>query len=198
MLQKHTIRRSVEYLRKAAERRERATREGTWDILKTELRTKAQSYFGDMPFGANGGELNSRQVSGFERQHYRVENVIFESLPGWEVNGSLYLPVDAEPPYPPVVVPVGHTGKQFEPYQIPAQVFARCGYAALLFDPPGQAGEKRSGNDHFRDGVRCYLTGHTSNRYFVIDALRAPLGNPAIQPPQGHPRLERALAKVAA
>jgi len=172
MLQKHTIRRSVEYLRKAAERRERATREGTWDILKTELRTKAQSYFGDMPFGANGGELNSRQVSGFERQHYRVENVIFESLPGWEVNGSLYLPVDAEPPYPPVVVPVGHTGKQFEPYQIPAQVFARCGYAALLFDPPGQAGEKRSGNDHFRDGVRCYLTGHTSNRYFVIDALR--------------------------
>jgi cephalosporin-C deacetylase-like acetyl esterase len=70
-------------------------------------------------------------------------------------------------------VPVGHSGKQFESYQIPAQVFAMCGYAALTFDPPGQAGEKKPGNDHFRDGVRCYMTGATSQRFFVMDALRA-------------------------
>ena len=56
--------------------------------------------------------------------------------------------------------------------QGPAQVFARLGYAAITFDPPGMAGEKRAGNDHFRDGVRCYLTGHSSNRYFIADAIR--------------------------
>jgi dienelactone hydrolase len=34
------------------------------------------------------------------------------------------------------------------------------------------SGEKQPGNDHFRDGVRSYLTGTSSNRYFVLDALR--------------------------
>jgi cephalosporin-C deacetylase-like acetyl esterase len=29
------------------------------------------------------------------------------------------------------------------------------------------------GNDHFNDGVRCYLTGTTSQRFSLIDALRA-------------------------
>ena len=43
---------------------------------------------------------------------------------------------------------------------------------AVLFDPPGQASEKQTGNDHFIDGVRCYLVGETSSRYFVADALR--------------------------
>jgi len=172
MLPRYIIRRSTEVLERAARRRAEATKNGTWMALRDQIRERGRAYHGGMPFGKDGGALNDRIVSKHERPHYRLENVLFESLPGWEVNASVYLPVGQEPPYPAVVVPVGHSGKQFESYQIPAQVFARCGYAAVLFDPPGQASEKRPGNDHFHDGVRCYLTGHSSNRYFVIDALR--------------------------
>ena len=53
-----------------------------------------------------------------------------------------------------------------------AGLCAQWASVAITFDPPGMAGEKHAGNDHFNDGVRCYLTGHSSNRYFVIDALR--------------------------
>ncbi len=67
---------------------------------------------------------------------------------------------------------MGHSGKQKESYQLPCQFFARSGYLAIVFDPPGQASEKQPGNDHFRDGVRCYLTGETSSKYFIADALR--------------------------
>jgi hypothetical protein len=85
----------------------------------------------------------------------------------------VYLPLDARGPLPPVVVPVGHSGKQFESYQLPCQYFARAGFIAITFDPPGVAGEKQPGNDHFYDGVRCHLTGDTSSRYFIGDVLRA-------------------------
>jgi pimeloyl-ACP methyl ester carboxylesterase len=71
-----------------------------------------------------------------------------------------------------VIIPVGHSGKQFKSYQLTAQFFARCGYLAVTFDPPGQASEKQPGNDHFVDGVRCYLVGQTYSRYVVADALR--------------------------
>ena len=172
MLPRYIIRRSTELIERAEARRRTATKDGTWMELRDEIRSKARSYHGEMPFGPRGGPLNARVVSTHERPGYRLENVLFESLPGWEVNASVYLPAYASGPFPVVVVPVGHSGKQFESYQIPAQVFARCGFAAILFDPPGQAGEKRPGNDHFHDGVRCYLTGHSANRYFVIDALR--------------------------
>jgi len=103
-----------------------------------------------------------------------LEDVIFESWPGWEVNASVYLPLASQypPPWTPIIMPVGHGPKTGDHTQIPAQVFARCGYLVITFDPPG-FGEKAAGNDHFVDGVRCYLTGTTSQRFFLLDALRS-------------------------
>jgi hypothetical protein len=132
-------------------------------------------YYGDLP-AVNSpptAAVGPRRSAAGTGAGFRYENWLFESHPGWEVNATLYLPADLPPPYPPIVVPVGHSGKQFAAYQRPCQYFARAGLAALVFDPPGVAGEKQRGNDHFCDGVRCHLTGDTSSRYFVGDALRA-------------------------
>jgi cephalosporin-C deacetylase-like acetyl esterase len=125
-----------------------------------------------MPFGEDGGKLNARAVSSFTSDHCTIENVIFESFPGWEVNASVFVP-KTDGTFPAVVIPVGHSGKQFENYQIVAQAYAALGFVAILFDPPGQSSEKQRGNDHFRDGVRSSLLGLTPNRYFVLDALRS-------------------------
>ncbi|MFH1739059.1 MAG: alpha/beta fold hydrolase [bacterium] len=174
MVRAHIVRRSCELLGAGAERRLQAFESGNWLDWRDEIRRKVLSGLGDMPFGADGLPLNIRFVSRHEFSGYDLENVLFESLPGWDVNASIYLPKKEKipPPWPAIVVPVGHSGKQMKNYQIPAQVFAKLGYVAVTFDPPGMAGEKQGGNDHFSDGVRCYLTGHSSNRYFVIDALR--------------------------
>ena len=172
MLRQYLISRSLGCMKKAAERRHGALASGKIDEYCKEIRSAVRGFYGELPVGKNGAPLKSKMVSSFEKEGYRIENVLFDSFPGWEVNASVYVPLDYGPPFPAVVVPVGHSGKQFGSYQLPCQFFARSGYLAIVFDPPGQEGEKQPGNDHFIDGVRCYLTGETSSKYFVADALR--------------------------
>ncbi len=174
MLTQHLVKESCALLDETAQRRHDALAAGQFEAWRASVRAAVLDTLGPMPFGKEGCPLNARVVSRHAREHYTIENVLFESLPGYEVNASVYLPRADEfpPPWPGIVIPVGHSAKTGESYQKPAQAFARMGYLALTFDPPGQGGEKRPGNDHFTDGVRCYLTGHSSNRYFIIDALR--------------------------
>ncbi len=173
MLRRHLIRRSLACMDAAASRRATALAIGDiaiGDITTycAALRAAVRGFYDDLP----AGRVIATPVSQHDRRGYRLENVLFDSFPGWQVNATVYVPLDFAPPFPAVVIPVGHSGKQFDSYQLPAQFFARCGYVAVLFDPPGQSGEKQPGNDHFVDGARCYLTGQSSSRYFVADALR--------------------------
>ena len=174
MVRKDIVRRSLELLEKGAERRIEAFNNGNWQAWRDTVRKRVLEQLGDLPFGDRGARLNIRFVSGFELAYCEVENVLFESFKGWDVNASVFLPKKEKypPPWKAIVVPVGHSSKTRNNYQIPAQVFAMLGYVAVIFDPPGMAGEKQGGNDHFTDGVRGYLTGHSSNRYFIMDALR--------------------------
>jgi dienelactone hydrolase len=172
MLRQHLIERALACMERSTQRRKQALESGHTSDYQDFIRERTRLFYGQLPFGAGSPALQVTPVSRFEKQGYRIENVLFDSFPGWQVNASIYVPLDFAPPYPAVVIPVGHSGKQFESYQLPAQYFARSGYLAVLFDPPGQASERQTGNDHFIDGVRCYLTGQTSSRYFVADALR--------------------------
>lgn len=172
MLRQHLIRRGLACMERARERRHAAVQQGGLSHYCAEIRHIVQRFYGDLPVGRSGRPVHAERVSRFIKRGYCIENVLFESFPGWQVNATVYVPLEYQPPFPGVVIPVGHSGKQFASYQLPAQYFARCGYLAVLFDPPGQAGEKQRGNDHFIDGVRCYVVGETSSRYFVADALR--------------------------
>jgi hypothetical protein len=164
MLRRHLVARGHAGLKAGAQR---------WATDPRGARARFANYYGDLPGELSARLLQPRVVSRGEGPGYRYENVLFESHPGWEVNATVFLPADLPPPYPPVIVSVGHSAKTRASYQLPCQYFARAGFAALTFDPPGMAGEKQPGNDHFADGVRCYLTGDTSSRYFVGDALRS-------------------------
>jgi dienelactone hydrolase len=137
-----------------------------------EVRRVFAAYYGDLREVLAATPLQARRVGGGTGEGFHWENVLFTSHPGWDVNATLFLPSDRPPPYLPLVVSVGHSGKHLPNYQRPCQYFARAGFAAVVFDPPGMVGEKQPGNDHFADGVRCHLTGDTSSRYFVGDTLR--------------------------
>ncbi|MBT3275623.1 MAG: hypothetical protein HN368_20880 [Spirochaetales bacterium] len=164
-------RRSIAFLELGDRARSTAYEEGRWEDHNHRVKEAVAEAYGPMPFNRTGGPLKVRTVSSFDTTHCSIENLLFESFPGWEVNASVFVP-RSEGPFIPVVIPVGHSGKQFANYQIPAQAFASLGYLAVLFDPPGQSSEKQPGNDHFRDGIRSFPFGHSSNRYFILDALR--------------------------
>ena len=172
MLRQHIVGRSLAAMTEAATRRQASLASGDVAGYRAAIRAAVHGFYGALPAGSDAEPVQPTEISRFEKAGYRLENVLFDSFPGWQVNATVYVPLDFAPPFPAVVIPVGHSGKQFDNYQLPAQFFARCGYLAVLFDPPGQASEKCPGNDHFTDGVRSYLVGETSSQYFVVDALR--------------------------
>jgi cephalosporin-C deacetylase-like acetyl esterase len=168
-LREEIAERCRQQLKKLANARSRAASQEEWDSLRRPLLDTIRAAFPSFMYDRE--PITSRVVSRHHFGDYRVENVIFESYPGWEVNGTVYLPTQPGP-YPGVVCPTGHSCKTGESYQISAQIFARNGYAAISFDPPGVAGEIGHLNNHFTNGLIGYLTGIWSNTHFVLDAIR--------------------------
>lgn len=172
MLRQYLISRSLKCMEISDTRRQKVLDGGDIDGYIKKIRTAVAGFYGKIPIGKNFPVEAITRVSVYEKEGYRIENVLFDSFPRWQVNATVYVPLDYLPPFLAVIVPVGHSGKQFEDYQLPCQFFARAGYLAIVFDPPGQSSEKIPGNDHFIDGVRCYPIGETSSQYFIADALR--------------------------
>ena len=129
--------------------------------------------------------LNPRVVAKEDRDGYRIEKIIFESRPRHFVTAVLYLP-DAEPPYPGVLVPCGHSnnGKASDPYQRVSILLARGGMAALCYDPIDQgerfqllddAGKPVIGGTtaHCVLGVGSTLLGRNTATFRIWDGMRA-------------------------
>ena len=131
--------------------------------------------------------LNARTVGVINRSGYRIEKLIFESMPEVYVTANLYLPTTGKAPYPGIVAPLGHTanGKAYRNYQYSYQNLARKGYVVLAYDPFGQ-GERHQyllpGTNHPRylptaehnqAGRPMILFGSGLARYRVWDGIRS-------------------------
>ena len=113
-----------------------ATRADAEDYVQT-VRGKIRESFGPFP---EKTPLNARVTKVVERDAYKIENVLFESRPGFLVTANLYIPKGRNFPLPGVVASCGHSdnGKAIETYQSFCQGLARLGYVVLIFDPIGQ------------------------------------------------------------
>ncbi|HXW04554.1 MAG TPA: prolyl oligopeptidase family serine peptidase [Vicinamibacterales bacterium] len=101
------------------------------------VRRKIRESFGPFP---EKTPLNPRVTKVVERDAYTIENVLFESRPGFLVSANLYVPRGRRFPLPGVVGSCGHSanGKAIDTYQSFCQGLARLGYVVLIFDPIGQ------------------------------------------------------------
>ncbi|MCA9035860.1 MAG: acetylxylan esterase [Planctomycetaceae bacterium] len=133
------------------------------------VREKIQQSFGPFP---ERTPLNSRVTGIVKRDGYRIENIIFESRPGFPVTANLYLPVNRDGKLPGVVGTCGHSnnGKAAEAYQQFAQGLARLGFACLIYDPIGQGERLQYVNDALKStkgaGVQEHLYG--GNQQFLV------------------------------
>ena len=131
--------------------------------------------------------LNARTTRVIERDTYRIENVIFESRPGYFVTANLYVPKGRKFPMPGVVGTCGHSlnGKAQESYQSFAQGLTRMGYVVLIFDPVGQGERfqyltpdlksryKGGVGEHIQMGNQQSLVGEFLGAWFAWDGVRA-------------------------
>ncbi len=170
MLQRQVLEACRQALTAGAARRRALVGVAAWEAWQQQVLATVRRPFPEWLWD-NPAPLAPRTVAVQQHRGFRLENVVFTSLPGWEVNASVYLPSDPGT-YPAVVCPTGHSDKTGPSYQEPAQILARSGYIAVSFDPPGCSGELASLNDHFVNGVIGYLTGVWSQTHFVLDARR--------------------------
>jgi cephalosporin-C deacetylase-like acetyl esterase len=131
--------------------------------------------------------LNPRITGVIDRKAYRIEKLIFESMPGIYVTANLYIPATGKPPFPTILAPLGHTanGKAALRYQYTFQTLARKGYVVLTWDPFGQ-GERiqylqpgtshsrfhRVSMEHTMPGRPMVLFGNGFALYLAWDGIR--------------------------
>ena len=102
------------------------------------------------------GPLNPISHSRRDHGGYSVENVAFESLPGFFVTGNLYRPASGKPPYPAVLCPHGHFtnpggGGRFRPdMQLRCAILARTGAVVFAYDMVGWGDSTQTTHDHPR------------------------------------------------
>jgi len=171
-----------------AQRQERFARVKTEAELRTlqdELRRKALAIIGGLP--QERSRLAARVVGSVAMEGYRIDKLVFESLPGLHVTALVYVP-DAPGRKPAVLVACGHSelGKAYPRYQEIAARLARRGYVVLCWDPVGQgersqfwdAAKGRSRynlicGEHAVLGNLATLAGTSLVRYMVWDGMRA-------------------------
>ena len=154
--------------------------------LQRELRDKLLEIIGGLP--ETKTPLNPTVTGKIQMDGYRIEKVIFESLPGFQVTALLYLPDGPIVPRPAVLVACGHSaiGKAYSSYQQISGRLAKRGYVVLCWDPAGQAersqfwdaaaGKSRYNlvcGEHAVMGNIAYLAGANLARWEIWDGMRA-------------------------
>jgi len=148
-------------------------RRKTWEGIRTEqdlvriqqeVRASLITMLGGLP--TDKTPLNPHITGQIQMDGFRIEKLIFESLPGVYVSALLYLPDDGDKKHPAILVPAGHAANGKVHYQALCQRLVQRGYVVISWDPIGQ-GER----SQFWDAKK------NKSRYNLICAEHAVLGN---------------------
>ncbi|MFH1613543.1 MAG: acetylxylan esterase [Planctomycetota bacterium] len=118
---------------------------------------------------------------------FRIEKVLYQSLPEFYVTANLYVPNTLKKAAPAILFPCGHTenGKAYEPYQKACRDFVLHGFVVFCPDPVGQGERLGYWNkekgctdvawgtyEHSYNNFKATLVGANVARYFINDAMR--------------------------
>jgi len=145
----------------------------------TKLRDDYHNILGSFPKKL---PLNAKVTGKLDGSSYRVEKVLFESLPNHHVTALLYLPANGDGPWPGVLFACGHSanGKAYPPYQTACALLAQNGFVVLSYDPISQ-GERTQLPKAARYGTTTHtllnhgarLTGRSVVWYSAWDGIRS-------------------------
>ena len=150
-----------------------------YDVYRKQMYRKMMAAMGEWP---ERTPLNARTVATYRKDGYRIEKVIFESMPKLFVTANLFIPDTSKfkAPYPAVVMSCGHSnlGKDCEIYLRACVHAVRNGFVAFMYDPYEQ-GERRqipgigSTQHHNIIGVKASLIGWSMPMLRTWDGMRA-------------------------
>jgi dienelactone hydrolase len=148
-----------------------------------QVREKLLSLVGGLP--DSRGPLNVKRFGTVDRGDYRIEKIVYESLPSFYVTANVYVPTRGAKPFPAILMPVGHGRDGKGGSQQVAVGLALKGFIALAFDPIGQGerlqyydpemGNSKVGgptDEHSHANGHTMLIGDSVARYRIWDGMR--------------------------
>jgi len=156
-----------------------------WEKRRDQVKSKLLQLMGPFP---EKTALQARITGTIVKKGYRVEKILYQSMPDLYVSGCLFLPEGIREKVPAIVNFIGHNQNSFraELYQRILLNLVKKGMIVLAIDPPGQ-GERVQYYDpkkglssigysvieHCYVGNQCFLSGSSAARYFTWDGIRA-------------------------
>ncbi|MBN2290737.1 MAG: acetylxylan esterase [Candidatus Glassbacteria bacterium] len=144
--------------------------EADWEAYRKKLLAGYRTSLG-LPYPERT-PLEVQTIRVLDRGAYRVEVILYQSMPEVYVTANLYVPQQGDPPYPGILFPCGHSanGKAYELYHGAALGLVQKGYVVLVYDPPGQ-GERYQYLQADGTGYLSSTTEHSLLAYplFLMD-----------------------------
>ena len=156
-----------------------------WENKRQEVNRIYRDIVGTFP---EKTPLNAKVTGVLKREDFKVEKIIFESMPGFHVTGSLFIPSKLKGKHPAILYVSGHTELAYKApkYQHVIINLVKKGFVVFAIDPVGQGerfqyfdpetGKSAVGgptSEHSYPGLQCFLAGESINKYFIWDGIRA-------------------------
>jgi hypothetical protein len=183
-LYQHLTGQAYRILQSHAEDLEKISSASGWQEYQKKVQNKIWDVIGPFP---GKTPLNAKITGTVKKNGYKIENIIYESLPGFYVTASLFIPDKLKKPAPGILFCSGHsTGVyRLKLYQEPLLNLVMKGFVVLAIDPIGQ-GERlqyfdpqkgasvigSSTQEHSYPSPQVFLLGKSVARYFVWDGIR--------------------------
>ena len=132
--------------------------------------------------------LNPKITKKIKKDGYTIEDIIYESQPGYYVTSSLFIPDGIKGKAPAIIYCSGHSdeGYKYHVYQYVILNLVKKGFIVFAFDPVGQgerleyydlnSGKPTTGgptHEHSYPGVQAFITGSSLAKYMIWDGIRA-------------------------
>lgn len=146
-----------------------------WEKRRPEVERALRGSLG-LPATHERSALNARIRATHDFGDYTLQNLTFESRPGFEVTANLYRPKGAKTRRPAVLCPTGHAldaGKRSQEVQTRSIKLVKMGFVVLAYDPIGHGERLIAGNNHHEAGFALLPLGETIAGWMVHDSMRA-------------------------
>jgi cephalosporin-C deacetylase-like acetyl esterase len=134
--------------------------------------------------------LNAKVTKSFNEDNYHLENIVYQSQPGYYVTAGLFIPNGLKKgiKVPAIIYCSGHSDNGYRSgiYQHTILNLVEKGFIVFAFDPIGQGERLQYYNsethksifkypsyEHSYPGAQLFITGNTLARNFIWDGIRA-------------------------
>jgi dienelactone hydrolase len=157
-----------------------------WMMRQSKVREILMKIVGPFP---EKTPLNARVTGIVKKDGFRIEKIIYESMPEFYVTACLFIPDGIKGKRPAIIHVSGHSFLSFRTPETQKQIYnlVRKGFIVFAIDPLSQGervqywdsqkngsmmGTSPSG-EHRYAGNQMYISGVSPGRYFIWDGIRA-------------------------